>query len=73
MCLSQAALDNIDDLANMKYFVPAENSVPRGEFAVCGREGGVAWAGVNNVKLFQRSACRSDPASDWSASPCPGL
>ena len=43
--------------------------VSRGEFAVGEGEGGVAGAGVNNVKLFQGSTCRSDLTSVWSASP----
>ena len=74
MCLNDpaAALDDIDVWATP----PTRNIlsklrilVSRGEFAVGEGEGGVAGAGVNNVKLFQGSTCRSDLTSVWSASP----
>ena len=72
MCLNhQAALDDIDVLATPTRNILSKLRilVSRGEFAVGEGEGGVAGAGVNNVKLFQGSACRSDLTSDWSAYP----
>ena len=64
---SPTALDNIDVLAQPRNILSMLRiRVSRGEFAVGEREGGVAGAGVNNVKLFQGSACRRIPASDWS-------